>query len=62
MLIALITYASGDAKKQKNKWNRSPLTLFCAVYYVLTMSLFFFFRIWNWLVEPVPKALNRVVQ
>lgn len=62
MVSAHCAHYSGlrRCKRAENQMELIPLILFCAVYYVLTMSLFFFL-IWNWLVDPVPKVLNRVV-
>ena len=50
-------------KKAEKQMESIPLYLvLCCILCPYHLSLFFFFRIWNWLVEPVPKVLNRVVQ
>ena len=62
MVSAHCAHYSGlrRCKRAEKQMESIPLILFCAVYYVLSMSPFFFL-IWNWLVDPVPKVLNRVV-
>ena len=48
-------------KAEKQMESIPPYLVLCCILCPCHVSLFFF-RIWNWLVEPVPKVLNRVVQ